>query len=432
MHSNKPTPAKPAAGAKPKGRLAMLSERVILVDDSDSRRSGHPSERIVRKFPFRIGRGPRPPARHRSILAAWQERLLSDVTDSVVQGNDLYIDEKAPPFHVSRNHLEIGFDDGRLYFRDMGSALGTVVNGQRIGGERRARTIFSDRVENEVILGKSRSPWRFRVLLPQASRRRRLLIADDEEPVRNLLRRIFRDDFDIVEASNGTEALRLCYGDRPDIALLDWVMPGMEGVKVCKTLKSDVHTACMPVIMVTGLGSVTDRITGIEAGADDYVIKPVNVQELRASVAAVLSRSTRARDVHWLMGIASEAAFRDEVDALLSEDAGSNDEDYELLLLTLRGLGEYQNEHGPEATDHLQQEIARALLEQSMESERAVVGHLGLGRWGMMVRAEEAKAAEAELREELTRDCQGTPVRVLLKRRSAANCRNYHDLIGKL
>ena len=410
----------------------MLSERVILVDVSTPCRPGRPSERIVRKFPFRIGRGPRPPARHRSILAAWEGRLLHDIMDSVVEENDLYIKETIPPFHVSRNHLEIGFDDGKLYFRDVGSALGTIVNGQRIGGERRSRTLFSDRLDNEVILGKSRSPWRFRVLLPQASRKRRLLIADDEEPVRNLLRRIFRDDFDIVEASNGVEALRLCYGDRPDIALLDWVMPELEGVRVCKTLKSDVHTASMPIIMVTGLGSVTDRITGIEAGADDYVAKPINVEELKASVAAVLSRSTRARDVHWLMGIASEAAFRDEVDAVLSEEARDSDGGYELLLLTVRGLGEFQNEHGPEATDHLQQEVAGTLLDRSLESERVIVGHLGLGRWGMMVRAEDAKHAEAELREELTQDCQGTPVRVLLKRRSTANCRNYHDLMAKL
>ena len=116
----------------------------------------------------------------------------------------------------------------------------------------------------------------------------RVLIVDDLAPNIKLLEaRLSAEYFDVVSATNGPEAIELCREGRCDIVLLDVMMPGMDGFEVCKRLKADPMTMHLPVVMVTALDQPTDRVRGLEAGADDFLTKPVDEMALIARVRSL-------------------------------------------------------------------------------------------------------------------------------------------------
>jgi two-component system phosphate regulon response regulator PhoB len=120
-----------------------------------------------------------------------------------------------------------------------------------------------------------------------------VLIVEDEEDILNLLQFNFESaGFDVHVTGDGREGLAMARRLRPDIVLLDLMLPGMDGFDVCKALKRDAETAQIPVIMLTARGEEVDRIVGLELGADDYVVKPFSFRELLLRARAVLRRST--------------------------------------------------------------------------------------------------------------------------------------------
>src|SRR5262245_28150848 len=104
-----------------------------------------------------------------------------------------------------------------------------------------------------------------------------VLVVDDIEANLKLLEaRLAADYFEVRRARNGAEALQVCSQERVDVVLLDVMMPGLDGFEVCRQLKSDPRTQHLPVIIVTALDQPSDRIRGLEAGADDFLTKPVD------------------------------------------------------------------------------------------------------------------------------------------------------------
>ena len=117
----------------------------------------------------------------------------------------------------------------------------------------------------------------------------RILVVDDEPSVTDLLAYNLRKaHYDISSAADGREALRLAREFKPDLILLDLMIPEVDGLDVCRELRK---TGNVPVIIITALGEETDRIVGLELGADDYVTKPFSVRELMARIKAVLRRA---------------------------------------------------------------------------------------------------------------------------------------------
>lgn len=118
----------------------------------------------------------------------------------------------------------------------------------------------------------------------------RLLIVDDEEEIRRNLRELFLPDYEVHEAVDGVEALEKARTLKPDLILLDLRLPRMDGYQVCQRLKGDPATAHIPVIMETALIETPQKVRGIEYGADDYVTKPFDLEEIAARVKMVLRR----------------------------------------------------------------------------------------------------------------------------------------------
>ena len=117
----------------------------------------------------------------------------------------------------------------------------------------------------------------------------KILIADDDKQIRQLLALYFeKEGFAVVEAADGTEALRFYEEQKPQLLLLDVMMPGQDGLEVCRRVR---RVSEVPVILLTAKGEDEDRINGLDLGADDYITKPFNPREVVARVKAVLRRS---------------------------------------------------------------------------------------------------------------------------------------------
>jgi two-component system phosphate regulon response regulator PhoB len=118
-----------------------------------------------------------------------------------------------------------------------------------------------------------------------------ILIVEDEAALVTLLRyNLERDGYRIVEARDGEEALIVAAEEQPDLILLDWALPNLSGIEVCRRLRSRTETRNTPIIMLTARGEESDRIRGLDTGADDYVVKPFSMTEMLARIRAVLRR----------------------------------------------------------------------------------------------------------------------------------------------
>ncbi|MGH6883407.1 MULTISPECIES: phosphate regulon transcriptional regulator PhoB [Hypericibacter] len=124
-----------------------------------------------------------------------------------------------------------------------------------------------------------------------------VLVVEDEAALVTLLRyNLEREGFEVIEARDGEEALLLAKERRPDLVLLDWMLPLVSGIEVCRQLRRLPETRAVPVVMLTARGEEADKVRGLDSGADDYVTKPFSPGELIARLRALLRRSRPALD----------------------------------------------------------------------------------------------------------------------------------------
>ncbi|MDJ0993968.1 MAG: phosphate regulon transcriptional regulator PhoB [Dinoroseobacter sp.] len=146
-----------------------------------------------------------------------------------------------------------------------------------------------------------------------------VLLVEDEPAQREVLSyNLEAEGFRVAQAENGDEALLLVEEETPDIIVLDWMLPAVSGIEVCRRLKTSPETRSIPIIMLSARSEEVDRVRGLETGADDYVVKPYSVIELMARVRAQLRRvrpSTVGQQLVYddiLLDAESHRVFRDE------------------------------------------------------------------------------------------------------------------------
>jgi two-component system alkaline phosphatase synthesis response regulator PhoP len=121
----------------------------------------------------------------------------------------------------------------------------------------------------------------------------KILAVDDEEHIQELIKfNLENSGYKVICCGNGTEALKIAKSEKPDLVLLDVMLPGIDGYDVCKEIRKDNNVSNIPIIMITAKSEELDKILGLELGADDYITKPFSVRELLARVKAVLRRTT--------------------------------------------------------------------------------------------------------------------------------------------
>ena len=120
----------------------------------------------------------------------------------------------------------------------------------------------------------------------------KILVVDDEKDIVDLVSyNLEKEGFKVLKAYDGEGALQLVKTKTPDLVILDLMLPGMQGMEVCRKIRENPRSASLPIIMLTAKGDEVDRVVGLEMGADDYVAKPFSVRELSARVRAILRRT---------------------------------------------------------------------------------------------------------------------------------------------
>jgi DNA-binding response OmpR family regulator len=168
----------------------------------------------------------------------------------------------------------------------------------------------------------------------------RLLIIEDEYPMRNALAETLQaEGYRVLTAADGTSGLERALGEAVDLILLDVMLPGMSGYDLCRTLRH--HGCARPVLMLTARGQIDDRVTGLDCGADDYLVKPFSMKELLARVRALLRRHEQRGAVpeQWLIGEV-KIDFRVQTAARNEEAIPLSKREFEMLRLLVSAKGE--------------------------------------------------------------------------------------------
>jgi two-component system phosphate regulon response regulator PhoB len=125
----------------------------------------------------------------------------------------------------------------------------------------------------------------------------KILVVDDEADIRELVRlNLTREGYDVLDCESGEQALNLSRSKGPDLVVLDLMLPGIDGLEVCKQLKADPKTAPIPIVILTAKGEEADVVAGLEVGADDYVAKPFSGKVLVARVRRLLRKAAQPAD----------------------------------------------------------------------------------------------------------------------------------------
>jgi two-component system alkaline phosphatase synthesis response regulator PhoP len=162
-------------------------------------------------------------------------------------------------------------------------------------------------------------------MTPSTTIHGQILVVEDDPDIAHLLSHtLSRGGFTVEMVANGAEAVQAVRRTRPDLLLLDLMLPGLDGLEVCRALRADPSTAAMPIIMLTARADESDRIVGLELGADDYITKPFSPNEVLARVRALLRRThrgdspTRLRYGAILMDLSRHVVTADGVEVKLT------------------------------------------------------------------------------------------------------------------
>ena len=202
----------------------------------------------------------------------------------------------------------------------------------------------------------------------------RILTIDDDPDILDVLELTLSELYEVFQANNGEEGLNMLQQKNPDLIICDYTMPVMNGRDFCIALKKDILLRHIPIIMLTGKGEVQDRITGIEAGVDDYIVKPFDPSELLARIRMILKRTESSLDANPLSHLPGNTSIMEEFQRHISSG-----EKFAVGYADLDKFKAYNDVYGFEKGDDIIRETARILIEVVREvgGSDSFVGHVG-------------------------------------------------------
>jgi len=205
-------------------------------------------------------------------------------------------------------------------------------------------------------------------------RREKIVTVDDDPDILDVLDLTLSENYDVFQASNGEEGLKLVVQKLPDLIICDYMMPVMNGREFCKLLKKDILLSHIPVIMLTGKGEVKDRIDGIEAGVDDYMVKPFAPDELLARIKMILRRTSRSLDASPLTHLPGNTSIMEELQQQIATNS-----DFSVGYADLDKFKAYNDKYGFERGDEVIKELARILIKnvRAIGGNNSFIGHIG-------------------------------------------------------
>ncbi|MBN2184787.1 MAG: response regulator [Candidatus Krumholzibacteriota bacterium] len=203
----------------------------------------------------------------------------------------------------------------------------------------------------------------------------KILVADDEEHIRRILQfQLEKYGFEVRTAENGEIALEMVHRERPDLLILDLMMPKVDGFEVCRKLRSNFQTAQIPIIMLTAKSDLSDKIKGLSDGANDYLIKPYSNEELILRVRNVLEWSQKQKNANPLTGFAGNKAIEKELQRRI--EAGESFAFLYIDIDNFKAYNDYYGYHkGDEAIVFAADTISEAV--ESLGGPDDFVGHIG-------------------------------------------------------
>ncbi len=205
--------------------------------------------------------------------------------------------------------------------------------------------------------------------------REKILIVDDDSDILDVLKiTLEAEGYEVIEGHNGEEALDIIKKTTPDLLIIDFKMPKKCGDEVCRILKNDILIQHMPIIMLTGKGEVADKVHGINAGADDYMVKPFEPQELVARVKMVLRRTVRDLDANPLTRLPGNVSILNDIQKRID-----NDEAFAVCYIDLDKFKAFNDKYGFEKGDEVIKNTARILINSVQEkgTTQDFIGHIG-------------------------------------------------------
>ncbi|MCM8801206.1 MAG: response regulator [Candidatus Omnitrophica bacterium] len=203
----------------------------------------------------------------------------------------------------------------------------------------------------------------------------RILIVDDDPDIRDVLKLTLSEEkYEVLEAGDGEEALKIINSKPLDLVLLDYKIPKIDGRTVCRQVKKDILLSHLPIIMVTGKGDIEDRVEGLDAGADDYIVKPFEPKELLARIRMVLRRVERDLGANPLTRLPGNVAILNELSRRLE-----NKSLFAVCYADLDKFKAYNDKYGFEHGDEVIRETARILIRavQEFGNPDDFIGHIG-------------------------------------------------------
>jgi len=222
-----------------------------------------------------------------------------------------------------------------------------------------------------------------------------VLLVDDDPDILDVLEiTLSEDNYDISKARDGEEALKVIRSRPFDLIILDHNMPKMTGREVCAEIKKDILLRHIPVLMVTGKGEVHDKVCGLEAGADDYIVKPFEPKELQARIRMTLKRSERDLDANPLTRLPGNISIIGELSERIDKK-----EKFAVCYVDLNKFKAYNDSYGFEHGDDIIKETARILIRavQEIGTDSDFIGHIGGDDFVVITKVETAEAISGRI-----------------------------------